>query len=199
MQRGCYFMDIGKLILKGHVLDKWDILGHKPFCSKKCFGTEKEGKTTSGKTASIMQAWSDMGLSQSGAVTVTAKLVCSFSKGKKKKAQLPQKISFGRCAIEWTVLHLFHPWCFVLFCFALTDHQIITPAPDDLSSSQVQPSRPEQHERISELVGSSDCKVTFLLIFDYYLMWLLSPRSHQQGMPREHSWHPSEPGFYPPT
>ena len=28
-------MDIGKLILKGQVLDKWDILGHKPSCSKK--------------------------------------------------------------------------------------------------------------------------------------------------------------------
>ena len=47
-----------------------------------------------------------------------SKLVCSFSKGKKKKRHnCPKKNSFGRCATEWTVLHLFHPWLFSFFCF----------------------------------------------------------------------------------
>ena len=128
-----------------------------------------------------------------------SKLVCSFSKGKKKKKGTTalKKIALAGVPQNGLSFTYFTPGCFLFF--ALTDHQIITPAPDDLSSSQVQPSRPEQHERISELVGLSDCKVTLLLIFDYYLMWLLSPRSHQQGMPREHSWHLSKPGFYPPT
>ena len=42
-------MDINKLILKGCVLDKWDILGHKPSCSKNALEQRKKAKRPVGK------------------------------------------------------------------------------------------------------------------------------------------------------
>lgn len=65
--------------------------------------------------------------------------------------------------------------------FALTDHRVIAPAPAYLSSSQVQPSRPELNERISGLVPSLDCKISFLFISHGYLVLPLSPRYHQHA------------------
>lgn len=76
-------MDIDKLILKGCVRDKWDILGHKPSCSKKMLWNRERRQDDQWENGFNYAGMKWCESRPEWGSESDSKLFCSFSKGKK--------------------------------------------------------------------------------------------------------------------